>query len=234
MRFREGALAGGEFVQHDAEGPDVRTAIGWFAAELLRSHVRQGAGDLLRTGKACGDSQIAFGVDELCQSEIEDLETPVGGQAKIGWFQVAMDDALRVSGAQPLRKLQTQAHHFLRAQRARRQLLVQRVACDVLRDQEVGFVGGIEIVDGSDVGMVELGQGESFLAKSLAGSFVGQGAGGQDLYGNLAFQLLVMRKKYDSHPSRADLFLDAVATEIFPEQVPGHTGMLSPSGKRVK
>jgi hypothetical protein len=105
---------------------------------------------------------------------------------------------------------------------------------DVFRNQEVGFVGGIEIVDSGDVGVVELGQRESFLAKSLAGSFVREGAWGQDFYGNVAFQLLIMRKKYDSHATRPDLLHDAVAIEIFPEQVPEHRGMLSPSAKRVK
>ncbi len=58
--------------------------------------------------------------------------------------------------------------------------------------------------------------------------------GGQDFYGNLAFQLLIVREIYDSHPSRSDLLLDAVAIEIFSQQVPEHTGMLSPSRKRVK
>jgi len=66
-----------------------------------------------------------------------------------------------------------------------------RLRC-TLRDQEVNLFGGIKIVDGRDVGVVELGQRESFLAKSLAGSVVGQSAGGQDFYGNLAFQLLIM------------------------------------------
>jgi hypothetical protein len=49
---------------------------------------------------------------------------------------------------------------------------------DVFRDQEINFIGGIKIVDGGDVGMVELGQREGFLAKSFAGSVVGQVPGG--------------------------------------------------------
>jgi len=77
--------------------------------------------------------------------------------------------------------LQTEANYFLRAQRAGGEPLVQRLSGDVFRDQEVSFVGGIKIVDGSDVGVVELGQREGFLAKSLAGSLVRQGAGGAGL-----------------------------------------------------
>jgi hypothetical protein len=89
-------------------------------------------------------------------------------------------------------------------------------------------------VDGGDVGVIELGQGEGLLAKTLAGSLVRQGAWRQDLYGNIAFQLLVMGQKDHSHPARADLLHDAVVAEILPEHVPEHTGMLSPTGKRVK
>ncbi len=73
-----------------------------------------------------------------------------------------------------------------------------------------------------------------FLAKALAGSLVRQGAGRQNFYGNIAFQLLVVGEKDHSHPARADLLHDAVVAEIFPEHVPEHTGMLSPTGRWVK
>ena len=51
--------------------------------------------------------------------------------------------------------------------------------------------------------------------------------GGQDFYGNVAFQLLVVRKKHHSHPACADLLHDTVVAKIFPEHVPKHNGMLS-------
>ena len=138
------------------------------------------------------------------------------------------------AAARPCSQLQAQANYLFRGQRSRSQLLVERFSGDVFRDQKVGLAVGIKVVDGGDVRVVELGQGEGFLAKTLAGSLVRQGAGRQDFYGNIAFQLLVMRQKDHSHPARADLLHDAVVAEIFPEHVPEHTGMLSPSGKRVK
>jgi len=55
VRLRERTLAGGEFIQHGAEGPDVGAAVGGFAAQLLGGHVGQRPGDLLRTGQACRD-----------------------------------------------------------------------------------------------------------------------------------------------------------------------------------
>jgi len=73
-------------------------------------------------------------VDELCQAKVEDLETPVSRKAKIGRLKVAMNDALCVGGGQALRKLQTQANDFLRAQWARGEPFVQRRSRDVFRD----------------------------------------------------------------------------------------------------
>ena len=171
---------------------------------------------------------------KLGQAEIQDLEASVGGQAQVGRFQIAMDDAPRVGRRQALRQLQAQADYFLRGQRSRGQLLVKRFSGNVFRDQKVGLAVGVKVVNGGDVRVVELGQGEGFLAKTLAGSLVRQGAGRQDFYGNVAFQLLIMGKKDHSHPARADLLHDAVVAEILPEHVPEHTGMLSPTGMRVK
>ena len=65
MRFREGTFAGGKFVQHCAECPDVGTAIGRFTAQLLGSHVGQRPCNLLRTAQARRDRQAAFGMNEL-------------------------------------------------------------------------------------------------------------------------------------------------------------------------
>jgi hypothetical protein len=168
-------------------------------------------------------------MDKLGQSEIKNLETSVSGQSKIGRLQIAMDDALRVRSSQTLRELQAEAYHFVRGHRARGQLLIQRISGDVFRDQKVSVIGGIEIMNGRNVGMVQPGERQRFLAESLAGSFVSQGSGWEDFYCNVTFQLLVVRKKDHSHPARADLLHDAVVAEIFPEHVPEHNRDVKPT-----
>ncbi len=172
-------------------------------------------------------------MDKLGEPEIENLKASVGGQAKICRLQVAMDDALRMRGPQALRKLQSQANHLVRGDRTGGQLLIECVPRDVFRDQKVGFIRGIEIVDRRDVGMVQLGERQRFLAESFPGIFVGKSAGRENFYGDITLQLLVVRKEDHSHPARANLLHDAVVAKIFPSMSPNTTGMLSRRAKRV-
>jgi hypothetical protein len=60
------------------------------------------------------------------------------------------------------------------------------------------------------------------------------GAGGQDLYGNVAFQLLIVSQKHHAHPTRADVFPDTVVAEILPEHIPKPNAMLRGKEIRVK
>ena len=117
---------------------------------------------------------------ELGQTEIENLQTSITGHAKICRLQIAVNDALRMRRPQALGEFEAQTGHFIRWQAARNQRLVQRFTRDIFRDQEVSFIGGVEVMDGGNIGVVQLGQREGFLAKPLAGGLVSQGAGRQD------------------------------------------------------
>lgn len=77
---RERAPTGEHFVEHDAEGPDVGTAIHRFAARLLRRHVGRGAENDagLRSRDAHGRrvgriSRSRRFLDRLCQAEVQHL-----------------------------------------------------------------------------------------------------------------------------------------------------------------
>jgi hypothetical protein len=58
--------------------------------------------------------------------------------------------------------------------------------------------------------MVQASEGQSFSAKLLLSSLIGERAGRQNLYGDVAVELLIMRAIDDSHASGADFFLDPV------------------------
>ena len=90
-----------------------------------------------------------------------------------------MDDALRVRSPQTLCELQTEADYFFRGHRAGGQLLVQRVPGDVFRDQKVGVIGGIEIVDGRDVRVVELGEDNASWRNRLRAALSARVPGGR-------------------------------------------------------
>ena len=77
MGLREWTFAGGQFVKDGAHAQISVRRSAKFAAQLLRRHVRQCPGDLLGTGQACRSREIAFRMDKLGQSEIEDLEASV-------------------------------------------------------------------------------------------------------------------------------------------------------------
>ncbi len=53
--------------------------------------------------------------------------------------------------------------------------------------------------------MVELGKGQSFFAKALAGDFVGECARRQDFHGHIAVQSLILSEIDYTHPTLAEL-----------------------------
>ncbi len=61
-----------------------------------------------------------------------------------------------------------------------------------------------------DVGMVQLGEGQSFLAEALAGGFVGEGIGRQDLQGDIPVQMLIPGAVHFAHPAATQLLDNAI------------------------
>jgi hypothetical protein len=80
---------------------------------------------------------------------------------------------------------------------------------DVLHDQEIDTIPGVEIGHCLDVGMVEPRQSEGFFAKAFAALF-SQGARREDFEGDIAVQALVMGTVHHTHAAGPDLLKDAV------------------------
>jgi hypothetical protein len=55
--------------------------------QLLWRHVGQGASNLLRFGQGCGQCAIALRLDQTRQTEIKNLQPPIGCQAQIPGFK---------------------------------------------------------------------------------------------------------------------------------------------------
>ena len=64
--------------------------------------------------------------------------------------------------------------------------------------------------------MVQLGEGEGFVAEALASILVAERAGRQNLEGDVAVQALIMGPEHQTHASGADLLENAVMAECFP------------------
>ena len=125
----EGPRAGEHFEEHGAEGPDVGAAIDGLALGLLRRHVggraqdhpahrhRRG-GDGRRIRLVAGRVRIR-GIERLGQTEVEHLHGAVRPDLDVRGFQVAVDDALFVSGLQRLGDLPGDRQARRRAERRR-------------------------------------------------------------------------------------------------------------------
>ena len=83
---RERQLAGGQLVQHDADGEDVGAKIERPALDVLGRHVRR------RAEQLAGDGH-PLEVDDLRDAEVHQLDEPVVADHHVLGLHVAVDDA---------------------------------------------------------------------------------------------------------------------------------------------
>jgi hypothetical protein len=87
----EGRDAGGDLVQHTAQGVQVAAVVDLVAADLLGRHVVRGAHGDAGAGEAAGEADV---LAEAGDAEVADLHRPVGEPHDIRGLQVPVDDAL--------------------------------------------------------------------------------------------------------------------------------------------
>ena len=85
--------------------------------------------------------------------------------------------------------------------------------------KKINAVLGAELMHGRNVRMVQASEGQSFSAKLLLSSLIGERSGRQNLDGDVAVELLIMRAIDDSHASGADFFLDPVVRQLLANHV---------------
>ena len=124
-----------------------------------------------------------------------------------------MDHPLLVRRHQPPRQLRAQTNHVLLRQRSLPQLLLEGRPRHQLHHQEVDPVRRVEVVERRDVGVAQPREDRRFLPEPSARLIVGQGAGGQDLQGDVAAELLVPGAVDLAHAPGAESLLDAVVGE---------------------
>ncbi len=161
----EGSLAGEHFVEHAAEGEQVRPLIDLRAANLFRRHVAGGAHDLTGTRHGrrhrCPGGRPTRDLGQLGQAEVQDLGVPVGKDEHVVRLEVTVHDPGPVRRRQCLGHLDCQSQRLLerkgsllqgRGQRVSLQVLLNDVACrrigirlvhaDVVHDRDVRVVQG--------------------------------------------------------------------------------------------
>jgi hypothetical protein len=143
-RALERQLPGGHLVEHDAGGKQVAARVDLLPARLLGRHVRhrpdgraetrQVIRPARRRGKVVARS-AALG--QLRDAEIEDLDRAAPGDEEVRGLDVAMHDALRVSGLECVGDLLAQPDHFLDRQRAARDAILERLPVEQLHHHEL-------------------------------------------------------------------------------------------------
>jgi hypothetical protein len=132
--------------------------------------------------------QRRFGMRELRQAEVEDLDPPLGGDEQVLGLEVAVDDPLLVRCGQAVRHLDRVVDRLADRQRARAKAIAERFALEQLRDDEGGAVVGADVVNGQDVGMVEARGGARLLLEALQPVGVAGERRRQHLDGDVAAQ----------------------------------------------
>src|SRR5438552_7373449 len=125
-----------------------------------------------------------------------------------------MDNSFLVSRCQSASHLDTVVHRLARGKGARAQALPQRLPFEQLLDDVGRTTVRPKIVNGNDIGMVELACGARFLLEaSQTVGVLGEGFW-QDFDGDLATQAGVPRAVHLTHPARAQRCDDLVRTEF--------------------
>ena len=158
--------AGGHLEEQHAEGVDVGAGIVGVLGELLGRHVGQRADDHPGLGELRG---VRIGVHEEREAEVEDLRLARGGEHDVAGLQVAMENAALVGAVERVGDRGAESGQVVERQRARVEPRLERAAGDVLHDQEVGAVLGVEVEDGGDAGVGEAGEHVRLAAEALAG-----------------------------------------------------------------
>ena len=233
----EQPLARQHLVEHDAEGPDVRTLVDRPAARLLRAHVGRGAEDDSRRAHvprqrgrerghvaAAGARRIA--VVGLGEAEIEDLHAAVGSRLDVGGLEVAVHDAALVGVLEPRRDLPGDRQRLVHRQSAPRQPLREVLALDQLEREREDSVRLLEPVDRADPRMVERGEDLRLAAEpGQALRLVGD-LGREHLERDVAPELQVAGAEHLSHPARADRLEDLVVPDPGSRSELLHSGIL--------
>jgi hypothetical protein len=191
------------------------------ALGLLRGHVQRRAGD------EAGLRQLHV-LRRPGQAEVGQLD--VAGallQQDVGRLDVAVDQPLGVGGGQPGGRLRADAQDLLQL---RRRPAVEPVLQRLPRDQlhhQVGETAGlvlVNLVDGDDVLVRDLGRGPGFAAEAVLGRLVAGELRVEDLERHGPLQARVDRLEDDAHAAAADLLHDVEVPQL--AEVAGLVGRL--------
>ncbi len=203
----ERTLAREQLVDHRAEREEIRPIVHRASGRLLGRHVGERAED--RAGgrhrfsaNGAAPRDLAAGL-ELREPEVHDLGRPVGADHDVAGLEVAVDDAARVRGREPLRDLCGQVERLIELEPSGHEPLAQAAVAQVLHRDVRDASGLADVVNRDDVRMVEGGRGPRLPAEAFGVRPPLQLAG-EDLQRHVPFEPWVASAIHAAHPPFAD------------------------------
>jgi hypothetical protein len=132
-----------------------------------------------------------------------------------------MHDAFMVGGLERVGGLDRHAEHVLERERAVPEPLGQRLPVQVLHDEKVGALVLPDVVEHTDVGMRQRGDGLRLALEAAPAIRVGGVRGAQELDGDDAVQAGVARLVHLAHAARADRRQNLIRPEPRPHRETG-------------
>ena len=107
-----------------------------------------------------------FGLREFGQAEVQNLDSPVFGDEKIFWLEVAMNDSFFMGRGQAMRDLQSIVESLAHGERSAAQTLAQGLALEQFGDDVRRALVRADVEYRQNVGMIQGSGGQSLLLKT--------------------------------------------------------------------
>jgi hypothetical protein len=182
------------------------------AAHLLRRHVPNRPEDRPRFCPARDRRGIVRGEHNLLarQAEVEDLDAAVSSDEQVVGFEIAMDDASFVRGAEAVGDLNGVIDGLPGRQRTVRQQPAQRLAVEQFHDGVCDAVRAAEVKDREDIRVRSCSEGLGFPFKPFEGATITREMLREHLHSHIPIQLCVARTVDLAHAAGAERAKDFI------------------------
>lgn len=209
----EGDLARQHLVEEDSERVDVRAGVDGLGVGLLGAHITRGPKDRARLG----ERELAVGVEELGDAEVEDLDEVRLARAlaeeDVLGLEIAVDDAATVGFFEASTHLDRDADREAWGDATvDREAVAKGAALEQLhREIEAAALGLAEVENGDGVWVLEPARGADLPEETLHRGLVAVGPVVHDLDGDVAVHRVLARHVDRPHATFAEQSSDRVA-----------------------
>src|SRR5437764_4599101 len=206
-------LPGAHLVEHGARRPHIGALIRPMTFDLLGRHIGQGAGIGVRIGERGRGRRLSLRLEQVGETEIQNLELTIGRDLDIARLQITVNDAYTMRSFETRGHLLAQLQNVAFRQRTASEFSFESQSRHKLRHKIIKALIVTEIKGHSDKGIGYFRKAEGFATKLPPRRFAKQRQLRQDLQRHIAIQLLIMCAKNHPHSASADVLNNAVTAK---------------------